>query len=66
MSTRIKVMDDGPLMVTGDFHIVDMEDVRFKFKELQPIALCRCGKSSGQPFCDGSHTTYDFKSRPRA
>lgn len=66
MSTTIKVMDDGPLMVMGDFNIVDMEDVHFQFKGSQPIALCRCGKSASQPFCDGSHTTFDFKSRPRA
>jgi len=24
------------------------------------MALCRCGRSSNKPFCDGTHLTWDF------
>jgi CDGSH-type Zn-finger protein len=60
---------DGPLIVRGDFRLVDSDGV-----EIDPgratIALCRCGKSSIKPFCDGSHKRSGFSapsrpSRPR-
>jgi CDGSH-type Zn-finger protein len=66
MSVIIKVMDDGPYMVIGDVDLVDMNDKKFQFDESQQIALCRCGKTSSEPFCDGSHITIEYKSRPRA
>ena len=60
---------DGPLIVRGDFRLVDQEG-----NEIDPgrdtIALCRCGKSGIKPFCDGSHKRSGFSapsapSRPR-
>ncbi len=45
---------DGPLIVRGDFRLVDTEG-----GEIDPgratVALCRCGRSAIKPFCDGSH-----------
>lgn len=61
---------DGPLIVRGDFRILDQDG-----NEIDPgrktVALCRCGKSGLKPFCDGSHGTAGFRagsapSRPRA
>jgi CDGSH-type Zn-finger protein len=50
---------DGPLIVRGDFRLVDQDGV-----EIDPgrttIALCRCGKSGIKPFCDGSHKRSGF------
>ena len=60
---------DGPLLVRGDFRLVDQDGV-----EIDPgrdtIALCRCGKSGIKPFCDGTHKRAGFHSgsapaRPR-
>ena len=60
---------DGPLIVRGDFRLVDADGA-----EIDPgrstIALCRCGKSGIKPFCDGTHKRSGFSapsapSRPR-
>jgi CDGSH-type Zn-finger protein len=60
---------DGPLIVRGDFRLVDQNGA-----EIDPgrdtIALCRCGKSGIKPFCDGTHKRSGFSapsapSRPR-
>ena len=50
---------DGPLIVRGDFRLVDADGV-----EIDPgrdtVALCRCGKSGIKPFCDGTHKRSGF------
>jgi len=50
---------DGPLIVRGDFRLVDQDGL-----EIDPgrrtIALCRCGKSGIKPFCDGTHKRAGF------
>lgn len=51
--TTIKVLDNGPLYVTGPVELVDAEGNRFETKET--FALCRCGLSGNKPFCDGTH-----------
>ena len=60
---------DGPLIVRGDFRLLDQDGA-----EIDPgrktVALCRCGKSGIKPFCDGSHKRSGFSapsapSRPR-
>ena len=60
---------DGPLIVRGDFRLVDQDGA-----EIDPgrktVALCRCGKSGIKPFCDGTHKRSGFSapsapSRPR-
>ena len=50
---------DGPLIVRGDFRLVDTDGT-----EIDPgrrtVALCRCGKSGIKPFCDGTHKRAGF------
>jgi CDGSH-type Zn-finger protein len=67
--TTITPYRDGPLIVRGDFRLLDQDGA-----EIDPgrktIALCRCGKSGIKPFCDGSHKRSGFSapsapSRPR-
>ncbi len=51
---------DGPLIVRGDFRLVDQDG-----NEIDPgrdtVALCRCGKSGLKPFCDGTHKKVGFR-----
>jgi len=53
-SATITVCPDGPLLVRGDVEILgtDGEPVE---RRRQTVALCRCGRSSIAPYCDGSH-----------
>ena len=50
---------DGPLIVRGDFRLVDQDGGEID-PGRQTIALCRCGKSGIKPFCDGSHKRSGF------
>lgn len=51
---RIRVCPQGPLLVHGSFVIVD-EDGTETVPERSSVALCRCGRSTIQPLCDGNH-----------
>jgi CDGSH-type Zn-finger protein len=68
-ATTITPYRDGPLLVRGDFRLVDTDG-----QEIDPgrrtVALCRCGKSGIKPFCDGTHKVSGFRAgsapaRPR-
>jgi CDGSH-type Zn-finger protein len=51
---------DGPLMIKGRVRIgTPQGDV---VRETDRVALCRCGGTGNQPFCDGSHVRVGFKS----
>jgi CDGSH-type Zn-finger protein len=64
---RIRLRDNGPLVVEGPFTIVDAEGHEFAIDSGKPaIALCRCGGSQNRPFCDGSHKVCGFASAERA
>jgi CDGSH-type Zn-finger protein len=51
---------DGPLLVRGSFTLVDGEGNPIG-RGRNPVALCRCGKSSARPFCDGTHKLIGFR-----
>lgn len=60
---------DGPLIVRGDFRLVDQDGAAID-PGRKTVALCRCGKSGIKPFCDGAHKRSGFSapsapSRPR-
>jgi len=63
----IRMLDNGPLLVEGQFTIVDADGNNFTIDSSKPaIALCRCGSSEKRPFCDGSHKRCGFESAERA
>ena len=61
MTTKIKVRARGPLMVEGDFEIIDKKGELLDVQGRQKVALCRCAESKNQPFCDGTHNRTDFE-----
>ncbi|MBD8042288.1 CDGSH iron-sulfur domain-containing protein [Arthrobacter sp. Sa2BUA2] len=44
----------GPLLVRGDFEVVDADGTPVP-KNRETVALCRCGGSKIKPWCDGTH-----------
>lgn len=52
--TVIRAYPDGPLLVRGDFQLLDEQGQPID-PQRGTIALCRCGRSGSKPFCDGSH-----------
>jgi CDGSH-type Zn-finger protein len=71
-NAKIKVTKDGPYLITGDIPLLrmiietDSCDEPNKWREVERYSqqesyvLCRCGKSSNKPYCDGTHTIQRF------
>ena len=57
---RITPYEDGPFLVRGSFRLLDQDGNEID-NPRRTIALCRCGRSSIKPFCDGSHVRTGFK-----
>ena len=58
MSVTIKIKDNGPYLIDGDFKLTDMNGNEIP---LVKKALCRCGGSTMKPFCDGTHSKIGFQ-----
>jgi len=63
--TRITALDYGPYLVKGPVLLVDAEGNEFRAKRAT-VALCRCGGSMTNPFCDGTHSKIGFRAAHRA
>ena len=63
MTINIKIRDNGPYVVEGDFTLSDAEGNPI---EVVKRALCRCGGSTTKPFCDGTHSKVGFEAAERA
>jgi CDGSH-type Zn-finger protein len=57
-NTEFKVFENGPIQVTGNFEIYDVNGEKISAEG--DVYLCRCGHSSSKPFCDGSHRKSGF------
>jgi len=51
---RITPYRDGPILVRGPFTLTDQDGNAIATRG-QTVALCRCGRSSRKPLCDGTH-----------
>ena len=55
----IAVTEDGPYWVTGGI-LITMSDGQ-TLEVRNRVTLCRCGRSSNKPLCDGTHATIKFQ-----
>jgi CDGSH-type Zn-finger protein len=62
MACEVKIKDNGPIIISGDFVIKDASDRVFDVAGRKVIGLCRCGQSENKPFCDGKHRACGFDS----
>ncbi|WP_350275525.1 CDGSH iron-sulfur domain-containing protein [Kribbella sp. HUAS MG21] len=53
--TEIRAYPDGPLLVRGEFVLVDENGDALPASR-RTVALCRCGRTGIPPLCDGTHT----------
>lgn len=59
METKVEVLENGPLLVYGTLSVTH-KDGRQETKN-RTTAFCRCGASQNKPYCDGAHTSENFK-----
>jgi len=67
---RIRILENGPYMVTGNVRLVEMiitpKGMGYEYREgrklpqAEKYMLCRCGRSKNAPFCDGMHARARF------
>jgi CDGSH-type Zn-finger protein len=58
MTVTIKIRENGPYLVDGEFTLVDHNGNEVPIVKR---ALCRCGGSTMKPFCDGTHSKIGFQ-----
>ena len=61
--TSVRVTPDGPLLVRGPIRVLDEGGNEVRMRR-RVNAFCRCGRSTSQPFCDGTHKVVPFSPRP--
>ena len=63
--TTMTPIQNGPLIVRGRLRVLDPTTGGVIAEETR-LALCRCGKSENEPFCDNSHRRIRFREAPGA
>lgn len=58
----VRVTADGPLLVRGPIRLLDERGDEVPVRR-RVNAICRCGRSATQPFCDGTHKIVPFSPR---
>ena len=63
---KIVFIENGPIYLINDPNPRKVDNLEnSKGEQLETVsgvALCRCGASKNKPFCDGTHTSIEFKS----
>ncbi len=57
---QITVSRNGSLKVEGNVTLRDADGNEIPTREGKPFYLCRCGRSTRKPFCDGTHNRIEF------
>lgn len=52
----------GPIWVRGGVRVISSDG--YEHEPRNRVTLCRCGRSSNKPFCDGTHAHIGFKAHP--
>jgi uncharacterized Fe-S cluster protein YjdI len=52
-TTTVTLIKDGPVLISGSFILINENNEPVPTED--KISICRCGKSTRLPFCDGSH-----------
>jgi CDGSH-type Zn-finger protein len=63
LPVQIIAYPNGPLVVRGDVDIRTPEGAPLPQRR-RTVALCRCGKSTIKPYCDGTHKIIGFVTEP--
>ncbi|MEV7397356.1 CDGSH iron-sulfur domain-containing protein [Aeromicrobium sp. NPDC092404] len=59
----VVICPGGPLLLRGKHVVEDADGVTHE--TWRPVsAVCRCGKSADQPWCDGTHKVLPPRDRP--
>jgi CDGSH-type Zn-finger protein len=58
----VRVTPGGPLLVRGPIRLLDERGGEVPVRR-RVNAICRCGRSASQPFCDGTHKIVPFNPR---
>ncbi len=61
MSGIIEPKENGPYLVRSLKSLTNSKGTDL-LRDKEVVALCRCGKSSNKPFCDGTHKNIEFSS----
>jgi uncharacterized Fe-S cluster protein YjdI/CDGSH-type Zn-finger protein len=58
--TRVRLAEGGPLLIEGDLELEGRRETR--------AAICRCGESSNEPYCDrsGQCRQWEYEPGPQA
>lgn len=59
----VVICPGGPLLLRGE-HVVADEQGHTHHTTRPVSAVCRCGKSATQPWCDGTHKVLPPRARP--
>ena len=54
-TAEVTIIRNGPIKVTGNFTITDIDNCILKPNNPEEIYVCACGRSQNKPYCDGSH-----------
>ena len=61
ISTEIKIMENGPMIIRGNFKIIGTDGE--ELGQMRVATICRCGQSDNLPYCDGKHNKTGYRGK---